>query len=59
MSHEMIEAIRKEAFVQGWMKANCTHCGFSTVGDAPDHELLRMLPIADKAYADWRKTRTQ
>jgi len=58
MSAEMIESIRNEAFVQGWIKANCTIRGFSTVGDVPDHELLRMLPIADKAYTAWRKTRT-
>lgn len=44
----IVEAIRREAFVQGFIAAKDP----KTAG-----ETLTLLPEADKEYAEWRKKR--
>lgn len=49
----LIGAVRKEAFVQGYMRGR-----FGELHDKGDEELLAVLPEADKAFVTYRKERT-
>ena len=55
MNKALIGAIRKEAFVQGYIKSREDMCQ-SRLTDA---EALELLPAADEAYARYRKERGQ
>jgi hypothetical protein len=57
MNAKMIGAIRKEAFVQGFMRAHARSCGLK-LSDFTDEQILSMLPAADEAYATYRAERT-
>lgn len=52
----MIEALRKEAFVQGFLRAHARSCGLK-LADFTDEQLLAMLPAADEFYAAYRAER--
>jgi hypothetical protein len=52
----MIGAIRKEAFVQGFLRAHARSCGL-TLADFTEEQVLSMLPDADKFYAAYRAER--
>lgn len=52
----MVEAIRKEAFVQGFLRAHARSCGLK-VSDFTDEQLLSMLPTADEHYTAYRADR--
>lgn len=59
MNNAMIEAIRREAFVQGWLHA----IEEGMISDAyPERltaqEILDMMPTIDKEYARYRKHRS-
>lgn len=56
MSPQMVEAIRKEAFVQGFLRAHARSCGL-VLSDFTDEQLLSMLPAADEFYAAYRAER--
>jgi hypothetical protein len=47
----MVEAVRREAFVQGWIAARFPK-------DTHAMHILAALGDADAAYEAWRKTRT-
>ena len=53
MNEKMIDAIRKEAFAQGFIRGR-THTCQSRLTDA---EVLEMLPGIDEEYAKYRKER--
>ena len=53
----MIAAIRKEAFVQGWIRSRANSMG-QELSDFDDAEILEWLPFADEAYAKYRAERT-
>lgn len=48
----LIGAVRKEAFVQGYMRGRLGELRVKS-----DEELLAALPEADKAFTAWRKER--
>lgn len=52
----MIEAVRKEAFVQGFMRAHAKSLG-REMSEFTDEQLLAMLPEADRAFAAYRAER--
>jgi len=52
----MVEAIRKEAFVQGFLRAHARSCGLK-ISDFTDEQLLSMLPSADQSYEFYRAER--
>lgn len=56
MNSKMIGAIRKEAFVQGFLRAHARSCGL-VLSDFTDEQVLAMLPAADEAYAAYRAER--
>lgn len=53
----MIEAIRKEAFVHGFLRSHARSCGLK-LSDFTDEQLLSMLPNAEEFYAAYRAERT-
>jgi len=57
MSPQMVEAIRHEAFVQGFLRGYAIACGvpFSSF---TDEQLLAMLPSIDTVYVTYRAERT-
>ena len=56
MNEKMIGAIRKEAFVQGFLRAHAMSCGL-TLSDFTEEQLLAMLPTANEAYVKYRAER--
>jgi hypothetical protein len=52
----MVEAVRKEAFVQGWLRAYATSCRVE-LRELGDEKILSLLPIADVAYVAYRAER--
>ena len=56
MSPEMKRAMRKEAFVQGWIRSKARSLGRALV-DVPDAEILSWLPEADEAFAAFERER--
>lgn len=58
VNDKMIEAIRKEAFVQGFLRAHARSCGL-LLSDFTDEQLLSMLPAADESFAAYRKERSK
>jgi hypothetical protein len=62
----MRDAMRKEAFVQGYLRGSLSTKAIELVendeleilSSAHDAEILALLPIADAAYATYRKDRT-
>lgn len=48
MSPQLLEAIRREAFVQGYIARR---------DPKTPHETLKLLPEADKAYEAWVESR--
>lgn len=57
MSPQMVEAVRKEAFMQGYVA--CVQ-GLALEKGTPltDEQLLDLLPKIDAIYAAWRKSRS-
>lgn len=53
----MVEAIRKESFVQGFIRAFAKSRGIR-VCDFSDDQLFAMLKVADDSYAAFRAERT-
>jgi hypothetical protein len=49
----LIGAVRKEAFVQGYLRGR-----FGALSVRTDEELLAVLPEADRAFDAYRKERT-
>jgi hypothetical protein len=56
VSPQMVEAIRKEAFVQGFLRALAVSRG-AKVADFTDEQLLSLLPCADEFYVEYRAER--
>ena len=54
MNDKLIKAIRKEAFVQGYVAAKHPE---TTWSEEHERAVLATLPDADAAYDTWLKTR--
>ena len=57
VSPQMVEAIRKEAFVQGFLRAWARSFGIA-LSEFTDEQVLAELPEADKFYAAYRAERS-
>lgn len=57
MSPQMISAIRKEAFVQGWIRSRAAVLG-RALSEVDDETILSWLPAADEAHALYRSERS-
>lgn len=56
MNEKMVEAIRREAFTQGYMRGRFVERG-RTLSEAPDAEVLLLLHSVDDAYTTYRAER--
>jgi hypothetical protein len=60
MSEEAVEAIRKEAFIQGWLRGWCAPNGADDVGALKNRTpewILETMPAIELEYEEWRKFR--